>query len=300
MNEYILFMTVDHWEIGQFYLYQFYMPPPWHFAFVMIAAVVPLALMLAAVLGTWQSWKDKGNGGRALGVLFLLNALLPVVVLAIGKSMVYDNDRLMMPAFVFLAALAGVGIDWALGQVSRALKARQREKLIPYLGAGLLALAFLPQLIAAATLYPHLLSYYSASVGGLRGATALGLETTYWCETYNETLDFINANAEPGDSVWVDPYSNDVMTYYQLQGQLRDDVLILMPEWGSTVFGNQARLRKANFAWAEFIVLQYRQTGLVEGGHGYGVLDWVSEETPDIQVAHNGIPLVEVYDMRTP
>jgi hypothetical protein len=254
--------------------------------------------MLSALLGTWRTWKERSNDQGSLGVLFLLNALLPIIMLAIGKSMVYDNDRLMMPAFVFLAALAGVGLHWLLTQLSAALAARQQTHLTPYLTIGLLALAFIPQLVVAATFYPHLLSYYSASVGGLRGATALGLETTYWCETYNEALDFINANAEPGDAVWVDPYSNDVMTYYQIQGQLRDDIVILMPEWGSTVFGDQALLRKANFAWADFIVLQYRQTGLIAGGNGDGVLDWVVDDTPDIQVAHSGIPLVEVYDMR--
>jgi len=31
--EYILFTTVDHWEIGQWYLGRLYLPPPWHFPF---------------------------------------------------------------------------------------------------------------------------------------------------------------------------------------------------------------------------------------------------------------------------
>src|SRR5688500_2008165 len=31
LTEYIAFVTTDHWEIGQYYLGQFFMPPPWHF-----------------------------------------------------------------------------------------------------------------------------------------------------------------------------------------------------------------------------------------------------------------------------
>jgi len=38
---------------------------------------------------------------------------------------------------------------------------------------------FAPHLTITAHMYPHLLSYYSEAVGGLRGATRLGLETTY-------------------------------------------------------------------------------------------------------------------------
>jgi len=45
-----------------------------------------------------------------------LLALLTLVVLLIsapniGQSMVYDNDRLFMPAFVYIAALVGIGVD---------------------------------------------------------------------------------------------------------------------------------------------------------------------------------------------
>ena len=57
----------------------------------------------------------------------------------------------------------------------------------------------------------------------------MGLESTYWCETYTEALEYLNANAQAGDTVWVDPWSHDVMVYYQMHGRLRHDVYISVP-----------------------------------------------------------------------
>ena len=85
-------------------------------------------------------------------------------------------------------------------------------------------LAFLPQSISIAKLYPHLLSYYSANVGGLRGAKRLGMETTYWCESYADAIPYLNEHAKPGDMIWVDPLSQNVMVYYQVNGKLRGTV----------------------------------------------------------------------------
>lgn len=42
LTEYIGFVTTEHWQIGQYYLGEFFMPPPWHFGFVMVWAVLPL------------------------------------------------------------------------------------------------------------------------------------------------------------------------------------------------------------------------------------------------------------------
>lgn len=95
--EHILFVTVDHWKIGQFYLGQFYMRPPWHFPFVMILTVVPLSVTLLYVWGSWHVWTIRRL--RVLGGLLVLCALVLLITLSTRKSMVYDNGRLLMPVF---------------------------------------------------------------------------------------------------------------------------------------------------------------------------------------------------------
>lgn len=291
--EYVRFITVDHWEIGQFYLHRFYMPPPWHFPFVMVIAVVPLMFLLFYAVGVVRTAKEKEH--QALGVMFVFNSLVPLLALSIGQSMVYDNDRLFMPAFVYIAALAGIGVDWALGGIKGWLKHIGRPSLTRPMMVIVVVLVYGLHLILAVPLYPHWLSYYSETVGGLPGATRLGLETTYWCETYSEVLGYINTNAKAGDTVWVDPWSYDVMVYYQLQGRLRDDVWISVPEWGESIFDARARLREFSYQKADFVIVQHRQTSYVEGGSAYPILAWLGEQEPDFRISHQGISLIDVY-----
>ncbi|HKJ28129.1 MAG TPA: glycosyltransferase family 39 protein [Anaerolineales bacterium] len=291
--EYILWITVNHWEIGQYYLGQFTMPPPWHFPFVIAFAVIPTAVLVFYGVGIARIIKRKEK--RGFGVLLLFNSLVPLLALAIGQSMVYDNERLFMPAFIFTAALAAVGVDWGVLGVQDWLRAKGRSSLAVPAAILLAALVLLPQMISAAPLYPHLLSYYSGSVGGLRGANRLGLETTYWCETYTEALRYINENAQPEDVVWVDPWSHDVMVYYQRQGDLRSDVQIAVPFPTESIFGPFMPLVEANYQHSDIIVVQYRQTSTVSGGAAWPILTWLEKRTPVVSVRHQGIPLIEVY-----
>ncbi|MFN2146552.1 MAG: glycosyltransferase family 39 protein [Anaerolineales bacterium] len=293
--DYVLWITVNHWQIGQFYLHEFYMPPPWHFSFVMFAAVTPLAILLLMITGVVRTSKEKTN--QPLGFLLLINALVPLLALAIGQSMVYDNERLFMPAFVFTAALAAIGLDWLLGKLKDWLAQKGHPALAKPLAAAIVLLAFVPQMVSAATLYPHLLSYYSMTVGGLPGATRIGLETTYWCETYNESLDYINEHAEPGDVVWVDPYSYDVMVYYMELGWLRDDIQITAPTGSASTINLVAPLTDVPYQRADFIVLHYRQTSTEYGGASWPILTWLGARVPVVQITHQGIPLFELYHL---
>jgi 4-amino-4-deoxy-L-arabinose transferase-like glycosyltransferase len=292
---YVRWITVDHWQIGQYYLHRFHMPPPWHFSFVMFVAVTPLAILILMVTGIVRTAKGKTN--QPLGFLLLINALVPLLALAIGQSMVYDNERLFMPAFVFTAALAAIGLDWVLAKLKAWLDGKNSANLTKPLAVAVILLALLPQIISGATLYPHLLSYYSITVGGLPGATRIGLETTYWCETYNESLEYINEYAEPGDVVWVDPYSYDVMVYYMEIGWLRDDIQITAPTGASSTINLVAPLVDIPYQRADFIVLHYRQTSTTQGGASWPILTWLGERVPVVQITHQGIPIFELYHL---
>ena len=158
-----------------------------------------------------------------------------------------------------------------------------------------MALVFVPPLVAAAQLFPHLLSYYSGLVGGVAGATRLGFESTYWCETYAETLDYLNAQARPGDVVWVDPWSHNVMIYYQLQGRLRDDLRFTAPGEVASLFDPAIVTVEAEFYEADFVVFQHRQTTLKEEGLRHPILRWMELRSPVYELRHDGVPLISVY-----
>jgi hypothetical protein len=132
-------------------------------------------------------------------------------------------------------------------------------------------------------------------VGGLPGATKIGLETTYWCETYTEALPYINEHATIGDVVWVDPYSHDVMVYYQQTGRLRKDLQIAVPPYAGSILDPYANLVEMSYQEADIVVLQYRQTSTAYGGAAYPILLYADKRTPVVSVSHQGIPLIEVY-----
>lgn len=288
--EYVLFVTVDHWEIGQYCLGQCYMPPPWYFGPMIVFAVVPLALSLAGIVGT--AWALRVRAARPFGVLLGLVVVIQLMLPAIGGSMVYDNERLFMPVFPFIAALAGLGIDrvrrW-MGTLLRRVRAHRLAGAVP---AFLIAVAFAPHLVVAEVMYPHLLSYYAASVGGLRGATRLGFETTYWCEPYAAALPYLNAHAQPGDTVWVEPWSHDVLLYYQAHDQLDPQLRISrLPEAPSFFLDAGLKTADVTLEDADYVVIQYRQTRFEE----YQIPDYLRGRMPAYRVSRDGVPLLDIY-----
>lgn len=287
--EYARFVTIDHWEIGQWYLGRFYMPPPWHFPFVMAIAVVPLTWAVLGALGVVRAIKSRQT--RAFGILLALGVVVPMLPLSITRSMVYDNERHFMPAFPYVAALAGLGFAWVTRGLRKLSVDRARPALAKVIPWAVAAVALAPHTVAAWSLYPHLLSYYSETIGGVPGAARLQLETTYWCETYAEALPYLNAHAQRGDVIWVQNWSHDVLFYYQLHGIFRQDLRIGWPEHAVSVFareGVQGHL--ASIEEADYVVLQRRQSGFTPR-----VRDWLRGREPVYRLSHQGVPLLDVY-----
>jgi hypothetical protein len=220
--------------------------------------------------------------------------------------MVYDNERLIMHVFPFLAALAGIGFGWIVTGIQQAADRMQKTRWAAPMTMLAVLLAFLLQSISLVRLYPHLLSYYSETVGGIPGAARLGLETTYWCETYAAALPYLNEHAKPGDMIWVDPLSQNVMVYYQLQGRLRNDVKIAYSQIGSTwpfVYPEYGLPTVATHTSSDFIVLQYRQTLMGSTPDNpdrdfyspHPDAQWISTRKPLYQLSQDGVPIMEIY-----
>jgi 4-amino-4-deoxy-L-arabinose transferase-like glycosyltransferase len=291
---YIGFVTVSHWEIGQYYLHQFFMPPPWHFGFVMLWAVLPLGLTVLYFVGIYRSGTGKRDEG--LGWLLFLSALTPILAISSGKSMVYDNERLIMVAFPFLAGLAGMGLGWLVSSWQK-LSEKWSKPVVSLSGiVVLVVLAFIPQVVTMVRLYPHLLSYYGEGVGGLAGATRMGLETTYWCESYNIALPIINEQAAPKDRIWADPWSHDVLIYYQMQGRLRDDLVIISPYPTVSVLGMSApQPRSMQMGVADWFILEHRQTTLGYEGEDGEIPRTLANKTVVYEYSFDGVPIMTLY-----
>jgi 4-amino-4-deoxy-L-arabinose transferase-like glycosyltransferase len=294
LETYIGFVTTEHFKIGQYYLGEFYMPPPWHFGFVMLWAVLPLGLTVLYFVGIIRAGTGRRDDG--LGWLLFLSALTPVLAISSGRSMVYDNERLIMVSFPFLAGLAGAGFGWIVSGLKK-LSESWNKPVVSRVGVVALAmLAFVPQLVTMARLYPHYLSYYGEGVGGLAGATRLGLESTYWCESYSLALPIINEQARPKDRVWSDPWSHDVLIYYQTQGYLRDDLVILSPYATTSILGTDAPSpRSLPMNSADWYIFQHRQSTFGFDGENSPIVRMLSHKEMVYEYSFDGVPIFTLY-----
>jgi len=164
---------------------------PWHYPFVMLLATVPVGLLGFLAVGVPRSLRDDER--RGIGTLLVASALLHVVILALPLVPKYDGVRLFLPAFPFLACLAGVG-------AARVWRWRGR------LGKAVVLAVLSVHAVALVATHPYELSYYNCLVGTAWGAERLGFQTTYWGETITrEVADHVNTTCPDGSSLAVWP-----------------------------------------------------------------------------------------------
>ena len=108
--------------------------------------------------------------------------------------------------------------------------------------------------------------------GGLAGAEGLGLELTYWCETYRDALPTLNDQAEPSPSVWTE--DDGVLWMYQQAGMLRADIKV------------GGRVVQAGPSAADYALIQRRPSGYTAE-----IELLLRQREPVLVIRHNGTPL---------
>jgi hypothetical protein len=171
----------------------------------------------------------------------------------------HDAERLFLPAFGMLALAAGLGAaSWGerLGRV----------------GKGLVVASIVEAAVSLAIMMPVPLSYYSPIVGGLPGATALGMEPTYyWDSLDRDTIDWLNRNTPP-DSKIKFATEPTAWIYLQDRGVLQRSVYMYEP---------------GTYLW---YVIQNRPGNMTPLDRAL-----VREQTPARVVSKLGVPLIWVF-----
>lgn len=282
---YILFMTVNHYPIAQWYHYAIYMPPPWHYPLVILLLVLPVTITFFGTAGAVdvlsKEFKDH------LAWLFIIATVFPISLEVFHFISAYDGERLLMPVFPFIAAFAGIGFALGIRALERISARWLHAHGVAVLSLLMALVMFSPQVITSFVLYPHLLSYYSEGVGLLPGAYRLGFERTYWAETYAAALPFLNTNTRPGAVVWVE--AHDVMLYYQHLGLLRKDIRIASNH-GSEGIVKGEQGQTASIQNADYAVIEFRESGLTNE-----VKEWISKRKAQYSISYNNVPLMSIY-----
>jgi len=110
LREYLAF-HFGHAAYNVWYLGRLWQYAPWHYPFVMTAVTTPVVVVVLALLGIVRTFQRRLSGADR--VLLLLGLIVTLAPSALPSSPKYNGVRLFLPAFPFLAALAGGGFAWA-------------------------------------------------------------------------------------------------------------------------------------------------------------------------------------------
>ncbi len=179
---------------------------PWYNTLVWTAFVTPVGFLALAVVGGIRAvvrWRTEPFGLLALGHWAFL-----IILRALPHTPGHDGVRLFLPAFGVLAILAGLGAASVVGRWHR-------------WGRVIVVAALLEGAGSVAVMMPVPLSYYSPAVGGLYGASRLGMEPTYyWDGLSDEALDWLNEHTPPGYRVRFASTSTSLV-YLKKTGRLK-------------------------------------------------------------------------------
>ncbi len=276
-REYLAF-HFRHAAYNVWYRGHLYPRAPWHYPFVITAVTTPALVLLCALAGLPRCWPRRGVDPRkALLLLGLAVAILPS---ALPNSPKYNGERLFLPAFPFLCALAGGAFAWAQERVARAMSGRRDGARVTALATfGLAILVLTSGVRGAVNLHPYQLAYYNELVGGPWGATTKGFETIYWGQVFQEGAGFFNTIPTPHPRVLVIPKGVIyLLEFQQKAGNLRDDVRFTGAE--------------SEAAQVDYVMFQWMESDFTD-------LCWElvnGKDEPVHAVVMGDAPLLTVYD----
>jgi 4-amino-4-deoxy-L-arabinose transferase-like glycosyltransferase len=171
-------------------------PPPWYNSLAWTVLTVPPGTMLLAGCGAARAVYQWRHSPVAVSLMIHAAVLMMIKVLPFAPP--HDAERLFLPSFVFVAGLAGYGSFWII-DVARTARGRW-----PRLVNSVLMLAVVSSGAETAWYSPQWLSYYTPLVGGVSGASRLGLEPTYYWDGFDsEVVQWIDSMSPPGARVHV-------------------------------------------------------------------------------------------------
>jgi hypothetical protein len=223
-------------------MYDLTYPLPWYNTLVWSAITVPIGILILFFAGLITIIRDKNKHWS--GFWLFLNMLSLLFIRALPGTPVHDGIRMFVPAFPFLAIIAGIGaatlwkgIFWNRISVNKKYENQTSRNgntkikkiflnncLNNFLNNCLKNCLFtrlLVLLIYIASLFnmfwyaPQWLSFYNLVIGGLPGAVRAGMEPTYyWDGLDDEVLHWICRNTNSGDKIAFSVHSPAALNLY--------------------------------------------------------------------------------------
>ncbi len=159
------------WKLPTVFLHRVYVgDEPFWAGWYLFAVTVPMVLLGAGLLSILLRPKSPFR------IILLSNLVILMLARAAGAMPQHDADRQFLPAYAFLAILAGL----AMGDIS--VLVAKWLKMSQWITPVVLALLLAEPSLESWQYREAGLSYFSQLVGGISGANKAGLEISYWLE----------------------------------------------------------------------------------------------------------------------
>ena len=293
--------------LGKFYSLDHSLP--WWNGFFWIVATVPFFLTILALATLVYTAKGRAKRAFSNPEEDDFRGLLVFAALALGTTLpiarafpgvpVHDGVRLLVASTSFWGLLGGLGAAILARRLwSDALGVRRAAILRFATTTALLA----PGVADLVLIAPQYLSFYSAAVGGLVGATKRGLEPTYYWDSFDADVAArlreltIKARDEGRPSgVLFSGFSSQTLYFYKKWG-------IFTPADAATILDPTAQMRLGDFG---FYVLQHRPSSLLPFDFDVAknaklvLVKKLGDPLPNpFQRGREKVVVLEVYDLR--
>ncbi len=216
-------------------------PSPPEYMPVMIAATVPavtlvlffvgffdrLRAMLLRLIAMVKSDRIGARGDKAESDLLIMLAFAaPLAVFLLPTTPIFGGTKHWLPAYPFLAMLAGRGLDLVADKAEKVLptlKAFDTKKLEIAQGL-LLALVLAAPIAETAHSHPFGLSSYVPTIGGTAGGADLGLNRQFWGFTTQSVGPWLEKNAPRSARIFIHDTTGEAFSRMQEEGRMRRDL----------------------------------------------------------------------------
>ncbi|MFO0668289.1 MAG: glycosyltransferase family 39 protein [Polyangiaceae bacterium] len=295
IDEYVNFHVHHEYYNMEFLGRNYFGPPsPPLYAPVLVLASVPTVTILLFLLGGGERiktslarvtafFRDKAaflaapDGRGPDGATDLLIGLAfagPLAVFFLPTTPIFGGTKHWMPAYPFLALLAGRGFDLARAAMDTWLAEKRpdwREAAPWALGVA----AIVGPLAITKHSHPFGLSTYVPLVGGTAGGADLGLNRQFWGYTTESVGPWLEANAPQRAAVFIHDTS--------------------WPSWERLIAEKRIRpdLRGVGSPSEAQIALVHHELHMNEVDYSI----WIAYQTvaPAFILRHDGVPIVSVY-----
>ena len=237
---------------------------PWYYPFWYLTITTPLPLLLFFLIGLISLIRHR----RPIGILLLLWFFLPLSRYLLPNIGVIDGIRHFEEVLFPLAALAAIGLDFMIRQISLI-------RLIRPMSLILILFTVFSLLFTLYSYHPFQITYFNELVGGIKGAFGK-YDLDYWGGSQKQAVIWVNENAPQNSKVHI-VMSADVAGRY-----LRPDLLI--------------NLNKYNYDESDFVIFLNRQSFFYRFYYAY---EYLLHHSPSFTVSVKNTPLVWVFDNRT-